>query len=130
MVDRRALPEQRPQPLELRGEGHAAVVRRPEQRLDAELVAGQGERALALVEQREGEHAAQAAQARRAPAAPRLQEHLGIRAGPEADPGAAQLGPQLAIVVDLAVEHQHQPVFHERLVGRGRQVDDRQPPVA
>jgi hypothetical protein len=107
VVDRRALPEQRPQ------------------RLDAELVGGQGERALALVEQREGEHVAQAAQARRAPAAPRLQQHLGVGAGPEADSGAVQLGPQLAIVADLAVEHEHQPVLHERLVGRGRQVDDR-----
>jgi hypothetical protein len=125
VVDRRALPEQRPQSLELRGERHTAIPRRPEQRLDAELVAGQGEFALALVEQGEGEHAAQAAQARLAPAAPRLQQHLGVGAGPEADPGAAQLGPQLAIVVDLAVEHQHQPVLHERLVSGGRQVDDR-----
>ena len=49
--------------------------------------------------------------------------------GPEADPGAAELGPQLAVVVDLAVAHQHQPVLHEGLVGRGGQVDDRQPSV-
>ena len=128
-VDRRALPEQRPQALELRGEGHATVPRRPEQRLDAELVAGEGERAVALVVQREREHAPQAPQARRAPPPPGLQQHLGVGAGAEADPGVAQLGPQLAVVVDLAAEHEHQPVLHERLVGRGRQVDDRQATV-
>ena len=85
VVDRRPSPEQGSQPLQLRGEGDAAVPRRPEQRLDAELVAGEGERALALVEQREREHAAQAAQARRAPPAPRLQQHLGVGVGAEAD---------------------------------------------
>ena len=45
-------------------------------------------------------------------------------------PCACELGPQLAVVVELAVVGERQPVLGERLVGRRRQVDDREAAVA
>ena len=47
----------------------------------------------------------------------------------EPDALVAQDLAQLAVVVQLAVVAQVQAVLDERLVRRGRQVDDRQPPM-
>ncbi len=46
--------------------------------------------------------------------------------------GGRQLGAKLGVIVDFAVERQHEAAVgrQHRLVSRGRQVDDRQPAVA
>jgi hypothetical protein len=40
-----------------------------------------------------------------------------------------QLGPQLLVVVELAVIEEREVALAHRLVGRGREVDDREPSV-
>ena len=52
------------------------------------------------------------------------------RRGDEAHPARRQLRLQFPVVIQLAVVHQRQAMLGERLVGRGGQVDDREPPVA
>jgi hypothetical protein len=59
-----------------------------------------------------------------------MDEHLGVGVrGAERVPRALELGPQLRVVVDLAVlDHDHAPVLaRDRLVA-ALEVDDRQPP--
>ena len=58
-----------------------------------------------------------------------VDEHLGVAARREAVPGALELVPQLAVVVDLAVLDDGDPavLVGDRLVA-GREVDDREPP--
>ena len=63
------------------------------------------------------------------PSSPGLDHDLGVRTCPERRPPALQLRPQFSVVVDLAVVAEGQPVLPERLVGRGRRVDDREPTV-
>ena len=61
-----------------------------------------------------------------------LEQDLGVRARPQRHARAPQLRGQLLKVVDLPVEHQHDLAVRaqHRLVGFGRQVDDRQAGVA
>ena len=129
-IDLQAVAERQRERFELGGEREPAVPARDEQRLDAERVPAKDQPAGPLVQQREGEHAAQPVEAGRAPPAPGLEQDLGVGGGPEPDPGGRQLSPQRLIVVDLAIVADDQPVLLERLVGRGRQVDDRQPAMA
>ncbi len=98
------------------------------QRLDAEPVAREEQRLLVAVPQREREHAAEALDAALAPRLPRVHDHFGVAARAEGVPERRQLGDQLLIVVDLAVEDDDDAavLVVQRLLA-GRQVDDRQP---
>ena len=122
--------DRRHQGLQLGGEHHPLAPRQEVERLDAERIPGQHEFTGALVEQREREHAAEPAQRFRAPGAPGLQDHLGVRLGGEPDPRGDQLGPQRPVVVQLTVVDQGEAVLGQRLVGGGAEVDDRKPAVA
>ena len=100
-------------------------------RLDAEGVAGQQQAAPRLVPQGEGEHPDQAVEHGDAQTAIQGQQHLGVAAGVEHLAGRLAFRPQLAVIVDLAVEDDAQgPVGagHRLRPGLG-QVDDRQPAV-
>ena len=114
--------------------GEAQLARRlgVVQRLDAQPVARQDHAPAVALVQREGEHALQALRRARAPGVPGLEHHLGVAFGKEAVAQRLELAPQLAVVVDAAVEHQRQAehrVAH-RLRRALRQVDDLEPPVA
>ena len=121
------------QALLLAADRRAARAGRHEQRLDAEGVAG-AEQFLALgVPQREGEHAAKSAQRVGTPVVIGRDDGLTVAVGCEGGPVAfGQLGAQLEVVVDLAVEDQHvapglgRRAPAQRLVRVG-DVDDRQP---
>jgi hypothetical protein len=69
----------------------ALVSGQVEQRLDAERVAGQEQLTGLRVGQREREHAAEAGEGLRAPAAPGLDHDLGVGVGHEPDAAAGQL---------------------------------------
>ena len=118
--------------LQLRPEEQRAVVQQcVVQRLDAQAVA-RHEQALALaVPDGKGKHASQALHAVFAPGLPGVHDALGVALGVEDMPQGLQLGDQVLVVVDLAVEDDdHRAVFVEqRLLARGH-VDDGQPPVA
>jgi hypothetical protein len=68
---------------------------------------------------------------RGAPVVVALEDHLGVGGGEEAVAVALELGAQLLVVVDAAVEDRGQAelVVHHRLAAGRRQVDDRQPAV-
>jgi hypothetical protein len=121
----------RAQRLQLRRERQHPTAGQPPdvQRLLAEPIARHQERAIARVPHRQREHAAQARQRRgEAPRLDRRQDDLGVR--PPAEPRATggQLGAQLAVVVDLAVEDDRVAARRRghRLVAERRQVDDRE----
>ena len=116
--------------LELGGEHRGAAAADHEQRLDAELVADQGQLPGALVEDAEREHAAQPGQAVRAPAPERLQHDLGVRGPAEAHARRRQLTAQLRRVVQLAVVGDGEAVGDHGLGPGLGQVDDGQPPVS
>ena len=102
------------------------------QRLDAEAVAREHEPAAVALGDGEGEHALEAIDAALPPAAVGLEHDLGVAVGEEAQPGGLELAPQLAVVVDAAVEDDRQPelgVDHRLRAALG-EVDDPQPPVA
>ena len=117
-----ATPQRRP------GARHPAVV----QRLLAEAVARQVQRAGVLVPQRQREHAHAAPQrVVHAPVLERGEQRLGVGVPAPRGGGGAKLGPQREVVVDLAVEGDH-PAPAGRghgLVPGGREVHDRQPAV-
>ena len=101
------------------------------QRLDAEPVAHQQQPAPRLVPEREREHAAKTVNGLLSPLFVRVDDHFGVRAGPEAMTGSLQLGSDLHEVVDLAVEnHPHGPVFVGQRLVAGRQIDDAQTAVS
>ena len=116
--------------FQLRREHDSPAASEEVERLDPELVAGQDERAATFVEDREREHAPEVFEAARTPAAPRLEHDLGVGCRREARAARRELGTQLPVVVELAIVGQDQSVLAERLVGRGRQIDDGQPAVA
>ncbi len=124
-----ALTDRADDALQLGGEDDAVLAGQVVQRLDAELVAGEHQRAGALVEDGEGEHAAEAGEGVGAPVPPGLEDDLGVRGRVEADAVGHQLGPQVAVVVELAVVAERQPVPADRLVAAGREVDDRESAV-
>jgi hypothetical protein len=114
---------------ELRAEHEQPAVAGPAevQRLLAEAIAGQGQRAIARVPHREREHPAQARQrGGHAPGLDRRQQDLGVGAAAEPRAASGQLGAQLAVVVDLAVEGDRQVARGRghRLVAGRRQIDD------
>jgi hypothetical protein len=97
------------------------------ERLDPQPVADEHRAAAAVVVQAEGEHPGEPVEHPLAPDAPALEQHLGVGVGGEHLPGALELGPQLTMVVDAAVEDDMELVVVHRLgAGRG-EVDDRQP---
>ena len=78
------------------------------QRLDAEAVAREHEPAAVALGDGEGEHALEALHAALAPVAVALQHDLGVAVGEEAQARGLELGAQLAVVVDAAVEDDRQ----------------------
>ncbi len=120
------------QRLELGAEDEQPVgQQRVMKRLHAEPVAREEQRLPVAVPQREGEHAAEALDAGFAPLLPGMDDHLGIAPGVKAVAALGELGNQLLVVVDLAVEHDHHAavLVEQRLLARG-QIDDGQPPMA
>jgi hypothetical protein len=118
--------------LDLRAEQEGPVAAGPVERLDAEAVPGQQQLAPLGVPERDREHPVQALERPLPPLREGAQHDLGVGARAEAVAGRLQLGAQLAEVVDLAVVGEDQaPVLgrHGLLAG-GRQVDDREAPVA
>ncbi len=110
--------------------GQPQPVRRLQQveRLDPERVPGRVHGAGAVVVGDEREHAAQPGQRRLAPVVERRRQHLGVTLGRERGVVLAdQLGAQLAIVVDLAVEHHRPAVGVVQRLRRVVPVDDREP---
>ena len=92
------------QRLGLRGEAHRPAVVGPVERLDAQRIARQQQRALLGVPQAEGEHAAQLLHHVGAAVGIELQQHLGVGAAAEGVAARGQFLAQLAVIVDLAVE--------------------------
>src|SRR5262249_59428020 len=113
------------QGLQLAGEDEAALVEPVEERLLAEPVPRHEHGAVAAVPDREGEHAAEALDAAGAALLGSVDDRVRAGAGREAMPGLLQLGLQLDVVVDLAVEHDgHRAVFVEDGLAAALEVDD------
>ena len=120
------------QRLELRSEYEVPIGKqRVVQRLHAEPVAGQKQRFPGPIPESECEHAAKSIDACLAPRLPRVDDDLGVALGAEHVPEGQQLGYELLIVVNLAVEDDNDAAVFvvERLLS-GRHVDDRQPAMA
>ena len=119
------------QRLDLRGEAQHAPRFSEIERPDAEGVAGGEQAAPRLVPDGEGEHAAKPRDHLGPIAGIEQQQHLGIGGRATGDALRGQLGAQLAIVQDLAIEDDPigAIIVAHRLVGLGPRVDDRQPPV-
>ncbi len=120
------------QRLGVGGETETLVVAGPVAGFDAEAVAGQKETAVAHVPDRQGEHAMETGRRLLAPFPIGLEDHFGIAVGKEVIALVLQLGAQLRIVVDGAVEDQGQPqlLVHHGLVGALGKVDHGQAAVA
>ncbi len=95
---------QRQQRLHLRAEEEPPLMLGPEQRLDAEPVAGDDQFALLRVPQRQGEHAPETVDEGLAVLGVGVEDHLAVAAGAEAVAQLGELLLQLAVVVDLTVE--------------------------
>jgi len=108
------------------GEAQRCAVQRVIQRLDAETVARQEQRALAQVPDGEGEHAVEVRHAVFAPSMIGLEDHLAVAVGEEVIPHLLQFFAQLAVVVEGAVEYQRQMqrLVQHRLARAFREVDD------
>ncbi len=121
---------ERQQRLQLRAEHQRPPVPSVVERLHAQVVAGNEELPLRLVPQREREHPGEPGQHAFAPLSPAQQDRLAVAVGREPVPGRLELAPQLAEVVDLAVEHQRKRTVgaDERLPAAG-EVDHRQAPM-
>ena len=129
--------EVRPQPLppkrpRLAREGEPPALEAVVERLHAEPVARGEQAALPRVPDRERPHPVEALDAALAPLAVGLEDHLRVRLRAEAMALRLELGPQLDVVVDLAVMDQLEPAVPacEGLQARVREVDDREPEVA
>ena len=111
----------------LRGEREGAVAMRVEQRLLAEAVARDQQAPAAAVPEREGEHAVQVLHAVDPVLLVEVHDHLRVALGREAVAGPLEPVAQLAVVVDLAVEDDHDRavLVGDRLVA-GREVDHAQ----
>ena len=100
------------------------------QRLDAEVVAGQGEPLLLAVPDRQAEHPVEPVERLGAPLRERLEHHLGVGVGGELAPEGDELLAQVEVVVDLAVVGDRvAPVGGVHRLLAVRDVDDRQPAV-
>ena len=97
--------------------------------LDAEDVPGAEELALGLVPDRKGEHAPQLLEDLLAVLLIAVEDGLAVGLGAEGVALLQQVLPELLIVVDLPVEHQHHgAVLIEDGLPPALQVDDGQPP--
>ena len=115
------------QRVHLRRPREDAVAQVVQQRLLADPVAREQQLLAALVPQREREHAVQVAHAVGAVLLVEVHDHLGVALRGELVAAAAQLLPQLAVVVDLAVHHDDDGAIlvEDRLVA-GAEVDHAQ----
>jgi hypothetical protein len=106
---------------------HASPVAPPVERLDPELVAGRHEPPPVRVPEREGEDPVQLADEVRPVLLVGVHHDLAVRPGSESVPLRLEPRPQLAVVVDLAVDDRRDSAVLrvERLVAAGH-VDDRQ----
>ena len=95
---------------------------------DPETVAGEHQRAGRRVPDREGEHALQVIKRSEATVLVPVYDHFGIRACRERMAARGEVCPELAVVVDLAVEDDPDapPFARHRLVA-GREIDDLEP---
>jgi hypothetical protein len=101
------------------------------QGLDAQAVAHEHSAPAALIDQAEGEHAGEAVEQAFSPLRPALEQHLGVARRGEDVAAPLELGVQLRVVVDAAVEGDGEA---ERLIAHGLtaalgEVDDRQAAV-
>ena len=113
--------------LYLGAEHDGAAFGVPVQGLDAEGVPCQEELAFCGAVQREGEHAAQAVEHGFAPLLEAVEHHFRIALGGKGVAVRDELAPQRAVVVHLAVEHEHERcVLVEEGLVRAGQVDDGQ----
>jgi hypothetical protein len=116
------------QRLLLGGEREAAFPLGDVERLDSERIAGQQQRPPAEVEHGEREHSDQPRQRVHAEECERLEQHLGVALRAERDAARLEIGAELAVVVDLAIEEDRQLASSRahRLPPRLREVDDRE----
>ena len=83
---------------------------------------------MAQIIDRKGKHAVQPGDAVRPPLLPRRQNDLAIAVSMKLRAAAAQLFTQLAVIVDLAVEHQHRAAIGGgHRLRRPGEIDDREP---
>ena len=104
--------------LDLGSEDEAAVLLRVVERLDAEEIAGAEQLARIAVPDGEREHAAQAVEHAFAPCQVAGEQDLGVGVGLELPALRLKLGAQVAVVVDLAVEHDGVAALGGCLLGR------------
>ena len=96
-------------------------------RFDAEIVPREEQGGFPFVPDGEGKHAAQPGQQVLLPLLESVEQHLAVRLGGKDVPGGEQLLPQGAVVVYLAVEHQHLgTVFVIDRLAAPAEVDDAQ----
>ena len=126
-----AVPRRAPgERLDLATEVQGPIEHRIEERLLAQAIARQQQLAPALIVDGEREHPLQAPDGVGSPLFVGVNDRLGVRGGPEAMAARLELLPELAVVVDLAVEDDPDAavlVLH-RLMAAGA-VDDGQPAV-
>ena len=114
--------------LQLRREPDSPGSGRDVERLDAEPVAGEEQRLLGRVPDGEREHAAQPLHALRPVLFVEMQDDLGVALSGEHVSLRDQPTPELAVVVDLAVEDDDlRVVFVEDRLSSARQIDDAEP---
>jgi hypothetical protein len=116
------------------GWARIALISEPKTRsppLDAEAIPGCEDAAALQVVDREGEHAPQPVDDVRSPLLVPVEDDLPVAPGAEPVPRALELGTDVEVVVDLAVEHEGEGSFlvEERLVS-ALEVDDREAPEA
>ena len=130
-VDRGPESRQREERLHLAREGPLAVVPREEQGLHPEAVSGEEHASRPTVVDREREDPAQAGDHLLAVFFVQVDQHLGVGGATEAVAAVLQLGREVPVVVDLAVEDDvHAGVLvRHRLVARWGEVDQRQAAV-
>jgi hypothetical protein len=116
---------------ELRRKSQYAIGGAIEERLDTEGVARQQQPLSRCVKEGKGEHADNTTQSQRARANQQVEQNLRIRVGSEHRAGLLELGTQLRVIVDLAVEYNRVPAarIQHGLPAALRQVENRQPPV-
>src|SRR5204863_5040533 len=97
-----------------------------------EPVAGTEELTTFSIPQRKCPHAVEVLDTRRSPVVVRRQNHLGVRAGPEAVSVRLELQSQLHVVVDLPVVEEAVAIagVGHRLPAGAREVEDRQAAMA
>ena len=121
------------QSLQFGGEEQGAVGQLGiEKRLHAEPVASEEQQILIGIVEREGEHAVQPGERMRPPLPPGGEDHLGVALGEEDVTLGFELGPDLAEIVDLAIEADRDPPVgrQHRLRGGVGEVDDREAAMA